>query len=73
MKTRESQLNPKTQEIVKLLHVHTRVADIVRKGYSKSTVLYHKRKLFHPDKYERYLSRQVKYKKANDHPSGGDS
>lgn len=73
MKTRCSQVNPKTREIIALLKRNVRVRDITKLGHSKSTVLYQKRKLFDPTAYENYLIRQAKYTLKNDLRTGGDS
>lgn len=70
MKTRCSQVNPKTREIIALLKRNVRVRDITKLGHSKSTVLYQKRKLFNPEAYEKYLIRQAKYIVKNDLRTG---
>ena len=65
MKTRHSDISTKSQTIIYLLASKRRVTDIVKMGYPKSTVLYYKRKLFEPKKYESYLKRALIYKQKN--------
>lgn len=75
MKTRDSDLSSKSYKIVALLSLGRSVSTIVKMGYAKSTVIYHKRKLFEPEKYKVYLERAIKYNKnkpKNGHTRGTD-
>ncbi len=68
MKTQESRLSKKSYAIVGLLSLGRKVSEIQKMGYPKSTIIYHKRKLFEREKYEKYLLRVAKYNK----PKNGD-
>lgn len=57
-------IKPTSKRIVRHLENGKSIGDIVRLGYSKSTVKYYRRKLFNPESYERFIKLVAGYNKS---------
>lgn len=60
-KNRDSKIKPTSKRIIVHLRNGKSVGDIVRLGYSESTVKYYRRKLFNPESYNRFIGLVVGY------------
>lgn len=54
-------LSEKSKKIVRLLKKGVSANQLVKKGFPKNTVLYHKRKLFFPERHSRFMSQVRRY------------
>lgn len=55
-KTRNSKIKPTSRQIIIFLTENKlSTGQIVKLGYSKSTVKYYRRKLFNPESYDRFI------------------
>ncbi len=62
-KTRTSKILPTSEQIIKLLKKGKSIGEIVKLGYSESTIKYYRRKLFHKRSYNRFVKKVAGYNK----------
>lgn len=56
-RTQDGDISDSSKQIIEFLHKKYTTGQLVKLGYSESTVRYYKRKLFNPEKYQKVLKK----------------